>query len=273
VNAGVNLVQFTVPLSADVGDEVFARFRFSSVGGLTISGFAPNGEVEDYAFAITNGLLGDFSSGETVDAADYVMWRKFLGTNVALPFTGADGDGDSAVDPGDYDVWQGNFGETLMAGAGGVSETTSVEIQEPSDAAPPVRSIASDYIGAPVVQIRAKTISAPAETDAGAARAATFAMFVTRPPENDSHLLSRKTIHRYQLAELGDNELLQLLAIDRVWRSPRKDAFATDDNRKEVYLADEDDHESEIDESGRHSALGALLGSTQSKVWVNKLGV
>ena len=58
-----------------------------------------------------------------MNAADYVMWRKLFGTSVAPPFTGADGDGDSSVDPGDYDVWQENFGEALPGvGSGAAPE-------------------------------------------------------------------------------------------------------------------------------------------------------
>jgi hypothetical protein len=65
-----------------------------------------------------DGRLGDYNRDGGVNAADYVLWRKMLGTSVAPPFVGADGDGDSSIDPGDYDVWEENFAETL-AGSGG----------------------------------------------------------------------------------------------------------------------------------------------------------
>jgi hypothetical protein len=61
--------------------------------------------------------LGDYNLDGGVNAADYVMWRKLFGTSAAPPFVGADGDGDSSIDPGDYNVWQDHFGETI-AGAG-----------------------------------------------------------------------------------------------------------------------------------------------------------
>src|SRR5262249_3615863 len=51
----------------------------------------------------------------TVDAGDYVLWRKTLGTPVAQ-FSGADGNGNSAIDTGDYDVWRGHFGAPPAAG-------------------------------------------------------------------------------------------------------------------------------------------------------------
>jgi hypothetical protein len=66
---------------------------------------------------------GDYNHDGGVDAADYVVWRKGVGTSVAPPFVGADGDGDSSIDPGDYDVWTEHFGETLP-GSGSAAGTT-----------------------------------------------------------------------------------------------------------------------------------------------------
>ncbi len=48
VQAGANLLQFSVPCDAVPFQPVYARFRFSSAGGLTPLGTAPDGEVEDY---------------------------------------------------------------------------------------------------------------------------------------------------------------------------------------------------------------------------------
>ncbi len=45
--AGPNLLTFTVPASALKGN-TYTRFRFNTAGGLTYSGLAPDGEVEDY---------------------------------------------------------------------------------------------------------------------------------------------------------------------------------------------------------------------------------
>lgn len=46
-------------------------------------------------------LAGDFNSDGTVDAADFVVWRKGLGTTYAQ---------------GDYDVWRANFGRAAGSG-------------------------------------------------------------------------------------------------------------------------------------------------------------
>ena len=57
-------------------------------------------------------LPGDYNQNGEVDAADYIVWRKTLGTDVPS-YVGADGDGDGHVGPEDYDVWRAHFGETL----------------------------------------------------------------------------------------------------------------------------------------------------------------
>jgi PKD repeat protein len=63
LSAGPNGLTFDVPFSAQAGD-TFARFRFSSAGGLSYNGPADDGEVEDYMVAIegctlTVDLTGD----------------------------------------------------------------------------------------------------------------------------------------------------------------------------------------------------------------------
>jgi len=49
--AGANLLGFAVPSDA-VQDTTFARFRFDTRGGLSYTGIAPDGEVEDYLVTI-----------------------------------------------------------------------------------------------------------------------------------------------------------------------------------------------------------------------------
>jgi hypothetical protein len=51
--AGENILDFEVPCSAK-GGPTFARFRFSLQGGLSFTGEAPNGEVEDYRVQIAD---------------------------------------------------------------------------------------------------------------------------------------------------------------------------------------------------------------------------
>jgi hypothetical protein len=62
--------------------------------------------------------MGDYNRDGTVDAADYVVWRKGLGTT----YTQAD-----------YDVWRANFGQTI--GGGGVlpsADPLPIGVPEPA---------------------------------------------------------------------------------------------------------------------------------------------
>jgi hypothetical protein len=62
---------------------------------------------------------GDYNRDGTVDAADYVVWRKGLGTT----YTQAD-----------YDVWRANFGQTIGSGGALPSAEPLPAIPEPSTA-------------------------------------------------------------------------------------------------------------------------------------------
>ena len=59
-------------------------------------------------------LLGDFNGNGIVDAADYVIWRKGLGTI----YTQAD-----------YNVWRNQFGKSAGGGAG-ISTNAAVPEQQ-----------------------------------------------------------------------------------------------------------------------------------------------
>lgn len=49
VNNGPNFITFVVPPTSPTGTRTYARFRLSTVAGLSYMGAAPDGEVEDYA--------------------------------------------------------------------------------------------------------------------------------------------------------------------------------------------------------------------------------
>jgi hypothetical protein len=63
------------------------------------------------------GLTGDYNDDGTVDAADYVVWRKNLGTNTQLENEG-EGITPGMVTTEDYDIWVDNFGNTPPPGLG-----------------------------------------------------------------------------------------------------------------------------------------------------------
>jgi probable HAF family extracellular repeat protein len=64
-------------------------------------------------------LAGDFNDDGIVDAADYVVWRKGLGTTHTQ---------------NDYDTWRANFGKTVGSGAALPSAEPVPAIPEPSTA-------------------------------------------------------------------------------------------------------------------------------------------
>jgi hypothetical protein len=64
-------------------------------------------------------LPGDFNGDDSVDAADYVVWRKGLGTT----FT-AD----------DYIVWRANFGKTAGSGFSTNTSASAIGIAIPEPA-------------------------------------------------------------------------------------------------------------------------------------------
>lgn len=78
-------------------------------------------------------LPGDYNGNHVVDAADYVLWRKTLGTEVPM-FSGADGSGNGAIDPVDYSVWRQNFGDTGAAAAAFDISREESSVDEPSAA-------------------------------------------------------------------------------------------------------------------------------------------
>ena len=58
-------------------------------------------------------LAGDYNANGTVDAADYVLWRKNNNTAVTLP-----NDATPGTSPADYTVWRSHFGQPPGSGSG-----------------------------------------------------------------------------------------------------------------------------------------------------------
>ncbi|HEX5470663.1 MAG TPA: hypothetical protein VFW73_02195 [Lacipirellulaceae bacterium] len=68
----------------------------------------------------------DYNHNGVVDAADYIIWRKTLGSAAVPSGSGADGNGSGTIDQGDYDLWHMQFGSTAGAGAGANLSTSAV---------------------------------------------------------------------------------------------------------------------------------------------------
>jgi formylglycine-generating enzyme len=77
--------------------------------------------------AAAAGIAGDYNNNGVVDAADYVLYRKFLGQSVTLPNDSTPG----SVTTADYDVWRAHFGQSAGAGSGSVGLGESA-VPEPS---------------------------------------------------------------------------------------------------------------------------------------------
>jgi Protein of unknown function (DUF3466) len=67
-------------------------------------------------------LPGDYNQNGVVDAADYVLWRKNLGSGTSLP-----NDDTPGVGPDDYTRWRTHFGQTAGNGAGSSSNAAVPE--------------------------------------------------------------------------------------------------------------------------------------------------
>ncbi len=118
VTHGVNMDQRFVPLT-------FTQ----TTGGLNVeapadANLAPPGyymlfivnsdgvpSIAPFVQLTTSTLPGDYNSNQVVDAADYVTWRKQLGSPAVLPNDTTP----TGVTAGDYDVWKENFGTTDAA--------------------------------------------------------------------------------------------------------------------------------------------------------------
>ena len=87
------------------------------------------------------GVLGDYNNNGTVDAADYVVWRKNLDTSTSLPNDETPG----MVTQEDYDVWRAHFGQTA-AGAG-AALAASTAVPEPGIAALVVVALGISLVG------------------------------------------------------------------------------------------------------------------------------
>jgi hypothetical protein len=66
------------------------------------------------AEAAAPGVVGDYNNNGRVDAADYVLWRKSVGTTTVLPNDPAGG----MIGITQYNNWRSHFGQGSGAGSG-----------------------------------------------------------------------------------------------------------------------------------------------------------
>ncbi len=83
---GIQNLTLTVPDGAIMGVPLGARFRVSSAGGLSPTGLAPDGEVEDYLVTVTSpptaARLAYFNVASTANGAVQLAWGTLVENNV-----------------------------------------------------------------------------------------------------------------------------------------------------------------------------------------------
>ena len=86
VNPGNNTLTFNVPASAPPSTMTFARFRYSSMGGLPFTGPAPDGEVEDYRVMIDDKYVMKWIQHPdlSIMGIDVAACRSFAGDEYLL---------------------------------------------------------------------------------------------------------------------------------------------------------------------------------------------
>ena len=121
--AGANLLSVTFSASSDAYG-VFGVFAFGGVGNSqwtdalqpvqATRAFAniPTDGSPFQIGALVVGIPGDYSADGIVDASDYVVWRKFLGSPGALP-----NDDTAGVGPDDFARWRSHYGQSIAGGS------------------------------------------------------------------------------------------------------------------------------------------------------------
>jgi GH25 family lysozyme M1 (1,4-beta-N-acetylmuramidase) len=95
-----------------------------------------SGTLSQLAAMTVKVVQGDYNHNATVDASDYVTWRKEMSLPTgqynaySVTFLGADGNLSNKVDAGDYTYWRSQFGKTL-SGSGAGSGLDSSGVSEP----------------------------------------------------------------------------------------------------------------------------------------------
>jgi hypothetical protein len=89
------------------------------------NGFLDGTQMLDSAAMINRSALlaGDYNHDDTVDAADYVLWRKTLNSTSLLA---ADESGNGVVDSADFGLWRENYGRSFSGGSSGIGTAQSV---------------------------------------------------------------------------------------------------------------------------------------------------
>lgn len=151
-------------------------------------------------------LFGDYNRSRTVDAADYIVWRKTVGSTIDLR---ADGSSNGVIDANDHTVWKANFG-AVAAAAGSSAEAV---------VAPPIEER----------HVTAESTSTPSREESAVARAAGFQLLEAPRMAREAGPRPREDDPRHGAGATGAD--LLLLARDRVRRISSLPSDLRDDGR------------------------------------------
>jgi hypothetical protein len=190
---------------------------------------AGNGAGAVYVFFLQPASLpGDYNQNNAVDAADYTIWRNTLGT-VGMPaYSGADGDGDGAIDFDDYIVWKTYFGRRLPVAVAGQGATLT--LTEPALKSGPASMPALESIAAPV------------EPTLDATRSSDWALPAGRFTRQDVTARPRERVTSFRVVEFINDQLLLLLASDRLGHSVQRNISIIDDRGNDSHRADDSEN-------------------------------
>jgi hypothetical protein len=103
------------PGTGGAGNIVMFAFPFETITSASSRQIAMGRILDFFSVVPPN---ADFNSDNTVDASDYVLWRKNNGLISGANHADGDADHDGTVDAGDYDVWRLQFGTTPAVSSG-----------------------------------------------------------------------------------------------------------------------------------------------------------
>jgi hypothetical protein len=96
------------------------RPKWGFYRAINTSMFVGTNWMEDQSVSAGPFLPGDYDLNGTVNADDYVMWRKTLGQTGAN--LAADGSANNKVDQADFNIWRAHFGQTAAGSGSGASQ-------------------------------------------------------------------------------------------------------------------------------------------------------
>jgi hypothetical protein len=99
--------------------------RFASAVLPALSGLMWQLDYQPSALSLIVAISGDYNHNGTVDAADYVVWRKTFGQTG--PGLAADGNSNGTIDNADFNVWRAHFGQTAGSAAGAIANSVVPE--------------------------------------------------------------------------------------------------------------------------------------------------